>query len=1404
MRHHTTKSGRPTSTNARNRRRVTPLLEQCESRTLLTVYVATTTSELIADVALSNAATTPTEIDLVAGTTYQADVTSDSLKINNTQPLTINGFNATIIFVSQSTNNYYFYTSPLIEVDGGTVVFNNLNLTSTPNIHAAPSDGFSSGLQIIKGTATGNYLDISGFKSNGFGGGAYVGDSGILNLNQSRVEGNVANNAFFGPGFNSAGGGIFNAGVLNIVGGSVSSNNVVGGTSTDNASGAGEGGGIYNTGTLNISGTNLESNRAVGGAGSFAFGNPIANGDGHGGGLYIAGGIVNISSGTLIQGNSAVGGAGATDSGNLLASSDGYPKGSDGRAGNDGTRGGSASGGAIFVCDLSSAIVTITDSTIASNNAYGADGGNGQNGGAGGNGLYGPKGQYGDGGDGGAGGSGGAGGEGSGGALTVQGGTVTLLRTTVANNLAQGGTGGSGANGGAGGLAPLAGRFGGTNGLGGNGGNAAQGGFAIGGGIYQQGGSINSINSTIASNHANGREPGSAGNGGPGYEYVLQFGRYVLQATPARSGTIGSNSVGGQASGGAAYVDSGALLLRNSTVASNFLTNGASSGTIPDGGGIVNFGVVSFANSIIAENGQFSGSGQPASGNDLEGSFDSVGNNLIGDSVGATGLNSTDQAGTTASPLDPKLGTLADNGGPTQTIALLSGSPAINSGNNALAKELNGNPLTTDQRGPGYARIFLGIVDIGAFEYTEPVSLSIHSGTGQTANGGSKFATDLVTYSGAYGLPVSGVVVTFTAPSSGAGGTFSNGSNTIQVTTDAHGLADPGVFTANSTGGSYSVQASASGATPVLFALTNFVKAATSFSQVGGSAVYNGPIVVSATLGTAAGPLANQTVSFLFQGTNYSATTNAQGVASASVGTAKSFGGYPFSVTYGGTSNFIASSASGLVPVATYGLPATLQIFSLGSNTVDAGSVADPAIVKVVDAYGNTVPNVVVGFSAPAAAGSFAGSGQATTDANGLATAPTFTASLTPGAYTLTASVFGSPSIAAVTYPLTVSRISTTTSNASLTGIQHSTGTLAAKVTNAKSATQPVAGVVVIFYLNGSSVETGRATTDATGVASLAYSIGDLGSVSSLFVITPAGVGNLQSFASGTVSILAQGNPALVSATQGAGQATGVGASLGSAFQVRVTDLYGNPIPSSSVTFAAPTAAGTFAGGATSAVVVTDSSGLATSPAFRAGLVAGSFTATATVTNVATPAQFGFTVAPTTIAPTVGIGWGSSGSASLVTVADGLRLLPAGRANDLPWLNIRQFTFTLGTAVPITPANVSVTGINLASYGPVTVSGSGTTWTITLAQPIAAADRVTLTVSNPGIATFVRRLDVLPGDVNDDGAVNAQDLTLEAAAMRNQVGVPLVFADIDGDGSNSIADYNLIRARLNSKLPPIV
>jgi len=84
-----------------------------------------------------------------------------------------------------------------------------------------------------------------------------------------------------------------------------------------------------------------------------------------------------------------------------------------------------------------------------------------------------------------------------------------------------------------------------------------------------------------------------------------------------------------------------------------------------------------------------------------------LGHNLIGTGGPFTNGVNGDIVGT-----NPDLGPLANNGGPTLTYALLAGSPAIDDGNNAIIPA----GVTTDQRGPGFARISGGTVDIGAFE----------------------------------------------------------------------------------------------------------------------------------------------------------------------------------------------------------------------------------------------------------------------------------------------------------------------------------------------------------------------------------------------------------------------------------------------------------------------------------------------------------------------------------------------------------------------------------------------------------------------------------------------------------------------------------------------------------------
>jgi hypothetical protein len=70
---------------------------------------------------------------------------------------------------------------------------------------------------------------------------------------------------------------------------------------------------------------------------------------------------------------------------------------------------------------------------------------------------------------------------------------------------------------------------------------------------------------------------------------------------------------------------------------------------------------------------------------------------------------------------DAKLGPLQDNGGPTKTMALLAGSPALDAGDNGLVP----SDMDYDQRGTGFARIVNGTVDIGAYENQQPVATAM-------------------------------------------------------------------------------------------------------------------------------------------------------------------------------------------------------------------------------------------------------------------------------------------------------------------------------------------------------------------------------------------------------------------------------------------------------------------------------------------------------------------------------------------------------------------------------------------------------------------------------------------------------------------------------------------------------
>lgn len=241
-------------------------------------------------------------------------------------------------------------------------------------------------------------------------------------------------------------------------------------------------------------------------------------------------------------------------------------------------------------------------------------------------------------------------------------------------------------------------------------------------------------------------------------------------ASPGNSvSVIGSTIAGNQgASAGAISMRNfNALVVRDSTISGN--TGPLGGGLyVPGPAGSGGASTLTLTDSIVAGNG---GGGSAADCSDQQSGI-SGGHNVVGVGDGCpaivNGVNG-DQAGTASTPLSPGLGALASNGGPTQTMALQAGSPAINAGNatDCLAKPVSG----TDQRGVTRNVKTRITCDVGAYDTSVPLkTLYVKAGSGSDPSCASATAANpFRTIAGALGCAPSGTQINIGA------GTFAGG-----------------------------------------------------------------------------------------------------------------------------------------------------------------------------------------------------------------------------------------------------------------------------------------------------------------------------------------------------------------------------------------------------------------------------------------------------------------------------------------------------------------------------------------------------------------------------------------------------------------------------------------------------
>ena len=484
-----------------------------------------------------------------------------------------------------------------------------------------------------------------------------------------------------------------------------------------------------------------------------------------------------------------------------------------------------------------------------------------------------------------------------------------------------------------------------------------------------------------------------------------------------------------------------------------------------------------------------------------------------------------------------------------------------------------------------------------------------------------------------------------------------NGSHTARLNTGADGVASLSGAAANNIVGSYNVVATVAGVTAgVSFALTNRADVPATITATSGTPqsarigeLFQTPMTATVRdrfgnllAGVAVSfrvtPLTGQLAQGNFSGANIViVNTDSMGVANAPA--------------------FRANTALGmhevLATVTSIGIPAHFlftNIVGVPALIVADGGDNQTAIintsfsaglaVKVFDAQRNLVPGVVVTFTAPpmsasaifgTSSGTNTNVARVTTDANGRAVSPIPVANGSPNLYYVEASFAGGAAPARflltnLPQPMPTITLQSGNGQSAAVGTSYS---MPLSVAVRQSNGSPASNIAVSF--NGPSSGPGVAfggmvgtsnvsvMTDGSGVAATPVVFANAFGGSFAVTATAAGIGSVNFNLTNTSLPI----PASVAIYSGSGQTTNINTVFGQPMRAIVRNAANAPVSGVTVSFIAP---GSGASGLFGLVLggngVTDAAGIATAPSFAANSITGTYTVVASVTGLATPANF--------------------------------------------------------------------------------------------------------------------------------------------------------------------------------------